>query len=131
LVKISIVLADDSAAVLEDVRQELSDEFRILGTAANGEEAIREVLLLDPDVVILDVTMPGLTGLEVASRLREKHPRTKILLLTIHEEPEYISAGFGAGALGYVSKRRLSTDLPRAIRDVYEGRTFLSPSLKT
>ena len=128
---ISIVLADDNASVLADVREELHDEFRIVGTAVNGEEAIREVLRLDPDVVVLDITMPDLTGLQVASRLQEVHPRTKVLFLTIHEEPEYISAGFSAGALGYVTKRRLSTDLSRAIHEACAGRRFLSPSLKT
>lgn len=130
MAKITILLADDNTAVLEDLRQELDGEFLIVGTAANGEDAIREVLRLDPDVLVLDITMPGLTGLEVASRLYGKHSRTKILFLTIHEEPEYISAGFSAGALGYVTKRRLSSDLPLAIREVCEGRTFLSPSLK-
>jgi DNA-binding NarL/FixJ family response regulator len=130
LAKITVVLADDNAVVLGDLRQELEDEFRIVGTAANGEEAIGQVLRLDPDVLVLDITMPSLTGLEVASRLYGKHSRTKILFLTIHEEPEYISAGFSAGALGYVTKRRLYSDLSLAIREVFEGRKFLSPFLK-
>ena len=129
LATISIVLADDNASVLADLREELDDDFRIVGTAANGDEAIREVLRLDPDVVVLDITMPVLTGLQVASRLQQEHPRTKVVFLTIHEEPEYISAGFSAGALGYVTKRRLSSDLSLAIREVFEGRKFLSPSL--
>ena len=130
MAKITVVLADDNAAVLGDLRQELEDEFRIVGTAANGEEAIRQVLRLDPDVLVLDITMPSLTGLEVASCLWGKHSRTKILFLTIHEVPEYISAGFSAGALGYVTKRRLSGDLSRAIHEVFEGRKFLSPYLR-
>lgn len=129
MAKIAVVLADDNAAVLGDLRQELEDEFRIVGTAANGEEAIRQVLRLDPDVLVLDITMPSLTGLEVASRLYGKHSRTKILFLTIHKEPEYISAGFSAGALGYVTKQRLYSDLSLAIREVFEGRKFLSPFL--
>ena len=127
---ISIVLADDNASVLADLREELDDEFQILGTAANGDEAIREVLRLDPDVVVLDITMPVLTGLQVASRLQQAHPGTKVLFLTIYEDPEYISAAFSVGALGYVTKRRLCSDLSRAIREVFEGRKFLSPSLK-
>jgi len=130
LATIGVVLADDNAQVLADLREELKSEFRILGTATNGEEAIREVLLHDPDVIVLDITMPLLTGLQVASRLREIHPRTKIVFLTIHEEPEYVSAGLATGALGYVTKRHLSTDLSRAIREVFEGGTFLSPILK-
>ena len=127
---ISIVLADVNASVLADLREELDDEFRILGTAANGDEAIREALRLDPDVVVLDITMPVLTGLQVASRLQQAHTRTKVLFLTIHEEPADISAGFSAGALGYITKRRLYSDLPRAIREVFEGRKLLSTSSK-
>ena len=127
---IRVFLVDDNGDVLTDLRDELSDEFEIAGTAENGEEAVREVLRLDPDVLVLDLNMPVMSGLQVASLLREKHPRTKILFLTIHEEPEYISAAFSAGAWGYVTKRRLANDLPLAIREVFGGRNFLSPSLQ-
>jgi DNA-binding NarL/FixJ family response regulator len=115
--------------MLADLQDELSDEFEIAGTAENGEEAVREVLRIDPDVLVLDLNMPGMNGLQVASLLREKHSRTKILFLTIHEEPEYISAAFSAGALAYVTKRRLASDLRLAIREVHDGRKFFSPSL--
>ena len=74
--------------------------------------------------------MPGMNGLRVASLLREKHSRTKILFLTIHEESEYISAAFSVGACGYVTKRRLASDLRLAIREVHDGGNFLSPSLR-
>ena len=127
---IRIFLVDDNGDMLRDLREELSAEFEIAGTAENGEEAVREVLRLDPDILVLDITMPVMNGLQVASMLREKHPRTKILFLTIHEEPEYISAAFSAGAWGYVTKRRLANDLPLAIREVFGGRNFLSPSLQ-
>jgi DNA-binding NarL/FixJ family response regulator len=127
---IRVLLVDDNGQMLTDLRDELSDEFEIAGTAENGEEAVREVLRLDPDVLVLDLNMPGMNGLRVASSLREKHPRTKILFLTIHEEPEYISAAFSAGALAYVTKRRLASDLHLAIREAYGGRKFLSPSLQ-
>lgn len=128
---ITVVLADDNAAVLADVREELRGEFQVLGTASDGEETIRQVLRLDPDVLVLDITMPLLTGLQVASRLQQVHPRTRVLFLTIHEEPEYVSAGLSMGALGYVTKRRLSSDLSRAIREVFAGRSFVSPFLKS
>ena len=127
---IRIFLVDDNGDMLQDLRDELSAEFEIAGTAENGEEAVREVLRLDPDILVLDITMPVMNGLQVASMLRERHPRTKILFLTIHEEPEYISAAFSAGAWGYVTKRRLANDLPLAIREVFGGRNFLSPSLQ-
>ena len=127
---IRVLLADDNGEMLTDLRDELSEEFEIAGTAENGEEAVREVLRLDPDVLVLDLNMPVMNGLQVASLLREKHPRTKILFLTIHEEPEYISAAFSAGARGYVTKRRLGSDLRLAIREAYDGRKFLSSSLQ-
>jgi DNA-binding NarL/FixJ family response regulator len=127
---ISVLLVDDNAAVLTNLRDELGAEFEIAGTADNGEEAVREVLRLDPDILVLDINMPLMNGLQVASSLREKHPRTKILFLTIHEEPEYVSAAFSVGACGYVTKRRPASELVLAIRDVYEGRNFLSPSLR-
>ena len=127
---ISVLLVDDNGEMLTDLRDELSDEFEIAGTAENGEEAVREVLRLDPDVLVLDLNMPVMNGLQVTSLLREKHPRTKILILTIHEEPEYVSASFCAGARAYLTKRRLGSDLRVAIRETYNGRKFLSPSLQ-
>ena len=126
---IRVLLVDDNGEMLTDLRDELSAEFEIAGTADNGEEAIREVVRLDPDVIVLDITMPLMNGLQVASSLRDMHRRTKILFLTIHEEPEYISAAFSVGACGYVTKRRLASDLVLAVREVSAGRNFLSPSL--
>jgi len=128
--KISVFLVDDNRALLTGLQDDLRAEFEIVGTAENGEEAVRAALYLDPDVVVLDINMPLMNGLQVASSLREKHPRTKILFLTIHEEPEYVSAAFSLGACGYVTKRRLSSDLALAIREVYDGRNFFSPSLR-
>ena len=130
MARIRVLLADDNQGVLADLRGELDKDFEIVGTAENGEDAIRSALGLDPDILVLDISMPVLNGLEVASRLRETHSRTKVLFLTIYEQAEYISAAFSAGAAGYVTKRRLASDLVRAIREVVQGRTFLSPSLE-
>lgn len=127
---IKVLLADDSETVLAELRRELCHEFDIVGTAENGEEAIKETLRLDPDVLVLDIAMPVLNGIQASLRLRKSQPRTKILFLSINEQPEYISAAFSAGASGYVTKRRLSSDLARAIREVFQGHTFLSPSLQ-
>jgi DNA-binding NarL/FixJ family response regulator len=128
--RIRVLLADDNQGVLADVRGELVKDFEIVGTAGNGEDAIRSAFLLDPDILVLDISMPVLNGLEVASRLRGAHSRTKVLFLTIHEQAEYISAAFATGAMGYVTKRHLASDLARAIREVVQGHTFLSPSLR-
>jgi DNA-binding NarL/FixJ family response regulator len=128
--QIRVLLADDHGDMLTDLIDELDEEFAIAGTAENGEETIRAVLRSDPDVLVLDIAMPVLNGIQVASRLREIHPRTKILFLSIHEQAEYVSAAFSAGARGYVTKRRVVADLACAIREVFDGRTFLSPSLQ-
>jgi two-component system, NarL family, response regulator NreC len=126
---IRVLLADDSEALLADLREELSKDFDIVGTAANGQEAIQAVLHHDPDVLVIDIAMPVLNGIQASLRIREIHPRTRILFLTINEQAEYVSAAFSAGASGYVTKRRLASDLAAAIREVFLGNTFLSPSL--
>ena len=127
---ITVLLADDNEAMIAELREELADKFKILGAAENGEQAVEMAQRLGPDVLVLDIAMPVLTGLEVAEQLRDKLPATRILFLTIHEEPEYISAAFSAGARGYVTKRRVASDLACAIREVHEGREFLSPTLR-
>jgi two-component system response regulator DegU len=127
---ISVLLADDNRDMLTDLRDELSREFSIAGMVDNGEEAIQEVSRLNPNILVLDITMPGMNGIQVACHLRDSHAKTRVLFLTINEQPEYIAAAFSAGACGYVSKRRLATDLATAIREVFAGQTFLSPSLR-
>jgi DNA-binding NarL/FixJ family response regulator len=126
---IRVFLADDNRDILTDLREELADEFEIIGSAENGREALKAVVELEPDVLVLDMRMPFLNGLEVARHLQTEKNPTRIVFLTIHEEPEYISAAFAAGAQGYVTKRRLASDLKHSIREVFAGRTFLSPSL--
>jgi CheY-like chemotaxis protein len=81
--RFSVLLADDNRAMLADLGDELSKEFAIAGAVDNGEEAIREVVRLDPDILVVDITMPGLSGIQVASHLRDSHVRTRILFLTI------------------------------------------------
>ena len=126
---LTVVLADDNPDVLSDLREALR-EFDIVSTADNGEGALSAVNFHAPDVLVVDISLPDMNGLKVAARLREAHSRTKIIFLTVHEDPEYISAGFAAGASGYVFKGRLASDLAHAIRDVIAGGTFLSPALR-
>ena len=125
-----ILLADDNRALLAELCLELQEDFEIVGTVANGQDAVDGVCRLEPDVVVLDINIPILNGIQASLRIHESHPRSKVLFLTIHEEDEYISAAFSAGARGYVSKRRLATDLARAIREVIRGNVFVSPSLR-
>ncbi len=126
---VRVLLADDHGDFLRKVRGELSTEFEIVDTAANGEEAIDAVRRLDPDVLVIDISMPILDGLQAAARLRDGHCRTKVVFLTIHEQSDFVSAAFAAGASGYVSKRHLGSDLVPAIREVLQGHTFISPTL--
>jgi DNA-binding NarL/FixJ family response regulator len=127
---IRVVLADDNRALLTEIATRLGGGFEIVGTAEDGEEAIRVVERSEPNVLVLDISMPLLNGLQVASRLRESGCRAKIVFLTIHEQASYISAGFSAGGSAYVTKRDLANDLAPAIRAVFQGQTFLSHSLQ-
>ena len=124
-----VFLADDNDEVLAEVREELGAEFEIIGTVTNGQDAVEAVRLFNPEVVVLDIGMPVLDGIGALERIRKINARTKIVFLTIQEAKEYISRAFSAGASGYVTKRRLLKDLAHAVREVAEGRTFLSPSL--
>jgi DNA-binding NarL/FixJ family response regulator len=127
--KVRVLLADDHQAILAKVRRELGEEFEIVGIVGNGEEAVAAVCRLDPDVLVIDISMPVLNGLEAASRLRTSCCRTKIVFLTIHDDPDFVAAALSSGASGYVIKNRLSTDLVPAIREALQGHTFVSEIL--
>jgi DNA-binding NarL/FixJ family response regulator len=127
---IRVILADDNRTVLAEIATSLGKGFEIVGMAEDGEETIRIVERSDPNVLVLDISMPLLNGLQVASRLQRSGCRTKIVFLTIHEQQSYISAAFSSGGSAYVTKRHLATDLAPAIRAVVDGLTFVSPSLR-
>jgi DNA-binding NarL/FixJ family response regulator len=127
--KVRVLLADDHQAILARVRRQLGEEFEIVGTVANGADAVDAVSQLDPDVLVIDISMPVLNGLEAAERLRTARCRTKIVFLTIHDDPDFIAAALSAGVSGYVTKNRLSTDLIPAIREALLGHTFVSEAL--
>ena len=126
---IRILLADDNDEILAEVRELLEKDFEIIGTVTNGQDAVEAVRLFNPDVLVMDIAMPVLDGIAASERICKIDGRPKILFLTIQESAEYVTAAFAAGASGYVTKRRLLNDLAHAIREVTEGRTFLSPSL--
>lgn len=121
------MLADDNPAMLEIVVRVLEPEFHIVGTVGNGRDLIRAAAELQPDVLIVDISMPSLDGLEAARLLTDEHRDAKIVILTVHEEREFVEESFVAGAMGYVVKPRLATDLPVAVREALMGRTFVSP----
>ncbi len=124
-----VLLADDHLLMREKVTRLLESEFDIIGAVPDGEALLKEATELDPDIVILDISMPGLTGIEAARRLRETGSHAKIVFLTVHEDPDYVREALWTGALGYVVKPRLASDLLVAIREVLEGRLFVSPPI--
>jgi DNA-binding NarL/FixJ family response regulator len=129
--KIRVVLADDHREVIAKVRGVLGEEFEVLEAAENGNQAVTAVLALDPDVFVTDISMPLLNGLQAARRIQKTNSRVKIIFLTIHEDRDFIAAAFSAGATGYVTKRRLATDLVLAIQEALKGHTFVSNSIRS
>jgi DNA-binding NarL/FixJ family response regulator len=128
LCKVRVLLADDHQEVIARVCDTLSEEFEIVGTVENGNQTVSTVLMLDPDILVTDISMPFLDGLEAARRIQKVNRHAKIIFLTIHEDPDFLAAAFEAGASGYVTKPRLSLDLIPAIHEVLKGRTFVSKS---
>jgi DNA-binding NarL/FixJ family response regulator len=127
--KTRVLLADDHEAILERVRMVLGEEFDIVGAVKNGRDAVLEVRRLDPDVLVIDISMPVLDGLQAVSQLQALNCRTKVVFLTIHEDKDFVAAAFCAGASGYVTKAHLTTDLVPAIGAVSQGLTYVSESI--
>ena len=127
--KIRVLLADDHEAILARVRAVLGEDFDIVGAVNNGRDAVEEVQRLDPDVLVIDISMPVLDGLQAVSQLRSSNRRTKVVFLTVHEDQDFVAAAFSAGASGYVTKSHVTTDLVPAIREALQGRTFVSQSI--
>ncbi len=102
------------------------DRCDIIAVAEDGKQAVAAVLSLDPDILILDICMPVMDGLQAAKQLQKANCRARIVFLTIHEDHDFVAAALSAGALGYVTKTRLSTDLIPAILEAMQGHTFVS-----
>ena len=128
---IRVVIADDHAVVREGLRSlvEAQPGLDVVGEAANGQEAWQCACDLAPDVIVLDLSMPGVGGAEAAERIAHECPGVRVLALTMHEERGYVSRLLRAGAAGYLLKRTASSELVRAIRTVAAGGTYVDPSL--
>lgn len=124
-----LVLADDHAAMLARTAGLLEDEFEIAGTVGNGLDLLETVAQLDPDVVVLDITMPGLDGIQAARRLQRSGCRAKLVFLTVHDDPDYVRAAMEAGGTAFVVKAQLVSDLVTAIHAALSDQHFISPSL--
>jgi DNA-binding NarL/FixJ family response regulator len=128
--RIRILLADDQREILETVARLLKDEFDVIAAVTNGKRAIEAAVRLAPDLVVLDISMPVLNGIDAAACLKESGSRAKVIFLTVHEDPYIAEAALSVGARGYVLKERLASDLIAAIRQVLLGRIFISPSVR-
>jgi DNA-binding NarL/FixJ family response regulator len=126
-----LLIVDDHVIVREGLRALLEpcDDVEVVGEATSGQEAIEAVTRLHPDVVLMDITMPGINGLEAARRINEEHPDVKVLILTMHEEDEYFFNALEAGASGYFVKGGSSEELVSALRAVARGDVFLYPTM--
>jgi two-component system response regulator NreC len=129
--KIRVFLADDHAILREGIRLLLRKvpDIEVVGEAGDGEEAVAQVEQLVPDVILMDITMPGLNGLEATEQIKGKTPQVKVLILTMHETDQYLSGMLRAGASGYVVKTTVSSELISAIRIVHQGDVYLYPSI--
>jgi DNA-binding NarL/FixJ family response regulator len=127
----TILLGDDNSAVLDHVGKMLEKEgsYKVVGAVSDGRTVVREYLRLRPDVVILDISMGDVSGIDVARDLRDSGCNAKIIFLTVHEDSDYLNAGMGAGGSAYVVKSRLNQDLISAINAVLSNKIFVSPSL--
>jgi len=124
-----VLLADDHPEILEHVARLLHDEGEIVGTVENGKQLVEAALALDPDLIVLDISMPVMNGIEAAHHIRNSGSRAKMIFLTMHEDGAFVNAAALAGARGYVLKSRVSIDLMAAIRKVLQGHLFVSPPL--
>lgn len=129
--KVRVLLVDDHTILREGIRLLLSlaPDMDVVGEACDGYEALEQVKVLSPDLVLMDIAMPGLDGLEATKRIKERHKGVKVLILTQHDNKEYVYPILKVGADGYVLKKAAGTELVSAIRSVVEGGTFLYPSV--
>jgi len=128
---IRVLLIDDHELVRSGIKAllEKSEDIRVVGEAGEGHEALRCIKETNPDVVLLDISLPGLNGLEVAAKARKDSPRLRIVFLSMHSNEEYVLQALKIGASGYVLKQSSTRELELAVRSAKKGETFLSPAI--
>ncbi len=128
--RVRILLVDDSTEILDHVSNMLRSDYEVIGKISDGNAVCSEVASLNPDVVILDISMGNRSGLEIAQRLREQGYAREIIFLSVHEDPDFVTAAIGAGGRAYVTKPRMNEDLGLALQSVLSHRVFVSAPLR-
>jgi len=128
---INVMIADDHSLMRKGLQQilELEDDIRVIAQAKDGNEAVEKAISTQPDVILMDINMPKKNGLEAIKELKEKGSTARIIVLTIHEDREYLRKSMKAGASGYIMKDAESDHLIEAIRVVYSGETYIQPNI--
>jgi DNA-binding NarL/FixJ family response regulator len=127
---VRVLLADDQPPMLAHVARALGSTYDIVGTVGDGLSLLEAAARLDPDVIVSDVTMPGIDGFGAARSLKRAGCRSRLVFLTVHEDPEFAREALSLGGDAYVVKSRLVSDLSSAIQEALAGRTFVSPTVK-
>jgi DNA-binding NarL/FixJ family response regulator len=125
---IRILLADDHSIVRDGLRRIVEEDgaMEVVAEASDGREALQKVAASQPDVAVVDISMPGFDGLEVVSRLKDSHPALPVLILTMHEEAQYVVRAIEAGAMGYLTKQSAPEQLVTAIRRIHDGHRYIT-----
>lgn len=127
--RLRVVLADDHPMMLEGLRKLLKPDFEVVGAVTDGRALLEAAQRLQPDLVITDISMPGMDGLEATRRLRAVVPGVRVLVLSVHTEPAWVRAAFEAGACGYLSKTSAAQEIESAVRAILEGHFYVSPTV--
>jgi len=122
-----VLLADDHTLLLEAFEKLLIDEFDVVGAVSDGRALVAAVATLRPDVVVVDVSMPLLNGIDATRQIKQAQPETRIIILTMNEDPDLAAEAFRAGASGYLLKRSAASELGAAIREVMKRRSYITP----
>lgn len=122
-----LLLADDHSLVIAGFKKLLEPEFEVVATVADGRALVNRAVELEPDVILLDVSMPLLNGIEAARQIHKLRPKIKLIFVTMHSDPAYVAEGFHAGASGFILKQSAASELGAALEAVLGGRTYLTP----